>query len=498
MFEIVYVFNFCETVKCSDKQVAVYEGLQILGDLTENCDIIAYSSNPIFSHIDDIAEKGVQIQYTGDTFRQQNLHKRLPEADPQLQKIIENEMQRQNTSISLIPFENRASVSVNQALGSIMNCKYSEGYPNLRYYGGNEYIDQMEILCQNRALSLFNLNKKEWRVNVQCLSGSPANFYVVSALINNHERVMSLNPFEGGHISHGLQLGREKISAVSKYFDVLNYGLKDDKTIDYDKLEELSSHYLPKLIIGGANVYPRQINYSKLRQICDKINAQLLIDISDVAGLISTGLIESPFPYADVVTTTTHKSLRGPRGALVFCNLKDQNLIQKVDFAIFPGNQGGPHNHTITSIGVALKEAQSISFKQYAKQVVMNAKKLSGFLQYKGFQVFTGGTDNHLVSIDLSNKEVKGNVIEEFLEQVNIIVTGCRIQGQQNNLLHLGTYDLTNRGCEEQDMEIVGGFIIQACEILKGKVIIEEELKNNQKVLDLKKKVQNFCQKKQY
>ncbi|PIA51918.1 hypothetical protein AQUCO_01000052v1 [Aquilegia coerulea] len=296
------------------------------------------------------------------------LNSPLEVVDPEIANIIELEKARQWKGLELIPSENFTSLSVMQAVGSVMTNKYSEGYPGARYYGGNEYIDMAETLCQKRALEAFRLDPAKWGVNVQSLSGSPANFQVYTALLKPHERIMALDLPHGGHLSHGYQTDTKKISAVSIFFETMPYRL-DESTgyIDYDQLEKSATLFRPKLIVAGASAYARLYDYARIRKVCDKQKAILLADMAHISGLVAAGVIPSPFEYADIVTTTTHKSLRGPRGAMIFfrkglkeVNKKGDEVVydfeDKINQAVFPGLQGGPHNHTIAGLAVALKQ----------------------------------------------------------------------------------------------------------------------------------------------
>merc|ERR1712093_728205 len=324
--------------------------------------------------------------------QQKLLSANLEQADPAIYDILQNEKRRQKHFINLIPSENFTSQAVLDALGSVMQNKYSEGYPGARYYGGNEFIDQAERLCQSRALQTFGVKDSEWGVNVQPLSGSPANLMAYSALLNTHDRIMGLDLPHGGHLSHGYQTPTKKISAISKYFETFPYRL-DESTglIDYAKLEEMAMLYRPKLIIAGTSAYSRLIEYDRMRAIADKVGAYLLADMAHISGLVAAKVIPSPFPYSDVVTTTTHKSLRGPRGAMIFfrkgVRSKDKKGIETmydlegpINASVFPGHQGGPHNHTITALAVALQQAQTPEFKQYQQTVLENAKAFAARL----------------------------------------------------------------------------------------------------------------------
>mmetsp|Transcript_24393 Transcript_24393/g.61687 ORF Transcript_24393/g.61687 Transcript_24393/m.61687 type:complete len:493 (-) Transcript_24393:227-1705(-) len=405
----------------------------------------------------------------------------LSEVDPEISSIVEKEQDRQRRCISLIASENFAPRSVLEAVGSVMVNKYSEGYPGARYYGGNEFIDQAELLCMQRALEACRLDPKEWGVNVQALSGSPANFQVYTALCDVHDRIMGLDLPHGGHLSHGYQTDTKKISMVSKYFNSIPYRL-DEKTglIDYDECEQFALRIRPKILIAGTSAYSRLIDYSRMRQIADKCGAYLLADMAHVSGLVVGGTIPSPFEFADIVTTTTHKSLRGPRGAMIFFRKGQRgvdkkgnpimwDLEEKINASVFPGLQGGPHNQSITALAVALKMAQAPEFKNYQEQVMKNAKALGESLQGKGFDLVSGGTDNHLVLVDLRSKGVNGNKAEIICEQASIVLNKNTIPGDKSamnpNGLRVGTPAMTSRGLVEADFVRVGEFIGEAIDI---------------------------------
>lgn len=405
----------------------------------------------------------------------------LQETDPEIFQIIENEKIRQRDSIVLIPSENFTSKSVMQALGSPMQNKYSEGYPNARYYGGNEFIDQAELACQRRALEAFRLDPAEWGVNVQPLSGSPANLYVYQALMKPHDRLMGLDLPSGGHLSHGYATPTKNISAVSTYFSNLPYQV-DPKTglIDYDELEKLSAAFKPKIIIAGTSAYAALIDYKRMRSIADKCGAYILADMAHISGLVAADVIPTPFEYADLVTTTTHKSLRGPRGAMIFFRKGVRSTDKKgkqvmydlegpINFSVFPGHQGGPHNHTITALAVALKQAASPEFKDYQTKVLANSKVMAKAFLSKGYELVTGGTENHLILVDLTKKGIDGARVERVLELVNIASNKNTVPGDKSALiphgLRLGTPAMTTRGFEAKEFEQVVGFIDRAVEI---------------------------------
>ncbi|KAF2417100.1 mitochondrial serine hydroxymethyltransferase [Tothia fuscella] len=419
--------------------------------------------------------------------QQKLLSVHLKEGDPTVYSIIEKEKNRQKHFINLIPSENFTSQSVLDALGSVMQNKYSEGYPGARYYGGNEHIDEAERLCQERALQAFNLSPEDWGVNVQPLSGSPANLYAYSALLNTHDRLMGLDLPHGGHLSHGYQIPNKKISAISKYFETLPYRL-DESTglIDYQKLDDLATLYRPKLIVAGTSAYSRLIEYETMRKIADKTGAYLLSDMAHISGLVAAGVIPSPFPFSDVVTTTTHKSLRGPRGAMIFfrkgvrsTNKKGEKIMYDlegpINQSVFPGHQGGPHNHTITALAVALQQAQTAEFKAYQQQVLTNAKALSDRLCTPkdkgglGYNVVSGGTDNHLVLVDLKQKGVDGSRVERVLELVGVASNKNTVPGDKSAMtpggLRMGTPAMTTRGFQAEDFTRVADIVDRAVTI---------------------------------
>jgi len=427
------------------------------------------------------------------------LNKSLKETDPEIYDIIEHEKARQRDCLGLIASENLTSKSVYDALGSVMSNKYSEGYPGARYYGGNENIDKAESLCQKRALDTFKLDPEKWGVNVQTLSGSPANFQVYTALLHPHERIMSLDLPHGGHLSHGYQTPAKKISAVSIFFETFPYRLNEQTgLIDYDALEANANLYRPKLIVAGASAYARLIDYSRMRTIADQHNAYLLADMAHISGLVAADVIPSPFEHSDLVTTTTHKSLRGPRGAMIFYRkgvkkvLKSgekemYDLEDRINFAVFPGLQGGPHNHTITALATALKQAQSPAYKEYQKQVLANSKRLASSLIAKGYTLVSGGTDNHLILVDVKkSKGVDGARVERVLELANVAVNKNTVPGDKSALvpsgIRMGSPALTTRGFTEEDFDQVAAFFDEAVSIT---VQINQKIGSN-KIKDFK------------
>ena len=324
----------------------------------------------------------------------------LKENDPQLESLIESEIDRQRHSVDLIASENFTSTAVFDALGTPLCNKYSEGYPGARYYGGNEFIDQIETLCQDRALEAFHVTPDKWGVNVQTLSGSPANLQVYQAVMKPHERLMGLYLPDGGHLSHGYATEHRKISAVSTYFESFPYRVNPETgIIDYDTLEKNAILYRPKVLVAGTSAYCRLIDYKRMKEIAEKCGAYLMVDMAHISGLVAAGVIPSPFEYADIVTTTTHKSLRGPRGAMIFFRRGVRSVNQKtgkevlydlenpINFSVFPGHQGGPHNHTIAALATALKQAATPEFKEYQLQVLKNAKALEDEFKKLGYRL---------------------------------------------------------------------------------------------------------------
>lgn len=455
------------------------------------------------------------------TVEAMRLNAPLADADPEVAAIVEGEKARQKRCVNLIASENFAPRAVLEAVGSVMVNKYSEGYPGARYYGGNEFIDKAETLCQQRALEACRLNPKEWGVNVQSLSGSPANFQVFTAVCEVHDRIMGLDLPHGGHLSHGFQTDTKKISAVSKYFESIPYRL-DEETglINYDDCEKFADRIRPKVLIAGTSAYSRLIDYSRMRHIADKCGAILLADMAHISGLVVGGNIPSPFEFADIVTTTTHKSLRGPRGAMIFYRKGQKGVDKKgnpimydfedrINAAVFPGLQGGPHNQSITALAVALKQAMRPEFHQYQEQVMKNAKALSESLQRRGFDLVSGGTDNHLCLIDLRSKGVNGSKAETVCELSSIVLNKNTIPGDKSALnpngLRVGAPAMTSRGLVEADFERVGEFIGDAIDIAaevqkeSGPKLVEFKKVLAQsppgKLLELKAQVEQFaCQ----
>ncbi len=376
--------------------------------------------------------------------------------DKQIGEFIKKEEKRERSVVNLIASENYVSEDVLRALGSVLTNKYAEGYPGRRYYGGNSLIDEVERLCQARALKLFKLKSSEWHVNVQPLSGSPANVAVYMALLphDGTGRIMGMTLSHGGHLTHG-----HGVSASGKFWKQIPYGVsKKTEQLDFDELMAIAKREKPHIIVAGFTAYPRTIDWKKFRAVADAVGAYLMVDMSHIAGLIAGKAHPSPFPFADIVTTTTHKTLRGPRGAMIFVRKDDRRLDEKIDKAVFPGLQGGPHENAIAATAVALGEALKPSFQSYAKQIVKNAKSLAGELQKLGWRIVSGGTDNHLMLVDTWANGVSGKEASEKLERAGIIVNMNTIPFDTRKPLdpsgiRLGTPAETTRGAKEADMK---------------------------------------------
>ncbi len=373
--------------------------------------------------------------------------------DNEVYSACESELERQQRNIELIASENIVSKAVLLAAGSVLTNKYAEGYPSKRYYGGCQCVDVVEEIARNRAKELF----KAEHVNVQPHSGANANLAVFFALLNPGDTVMGMNLQQGGHLSHG-----SPVNISGKYFNVVPYGV-DEVTarIDYDEMERIALECKPKLIVAGASAYSRVIDFPRCREIADKIGAYLMVDMAHIAGLVAAGVHPSPVPYADIVTTTTHKTLRGPRGGMILCK---EQFAKQIDKAVFPGTQGGPLMHIIAAKAVALGEALTEEFKNYQKQVVKNAAVLADELMKHGIDIVSGGTDNHLMLLDLRNKGITGKELEHRLDEVRITANKNTIPNDPQSPfvtsgLRIGTPAVTTRGFKEPEMELIAGWI---------------------------------------
>ncbi len=389
--------------------------------------------------------------------------------DEDIKKLIQDEIKRQTDGLEMIPSENHTSGEVLAALGSRLSDKYSEGYPGMRYYGGCEVVDKVENLARDRAKKLFGVD----HANVQPHSGSPANQAIYYALVDPGDTIMGMSLFFGGHMTHGL-----KVNFSGTYYNSVQYTTDKDGFMDYDAIYALAQEYKPKLIMSGTTAYPREINWKKLREIADSVGAWLAADISHISGLIVAGVHPSPVGFADAIMTTTHKTLRGPRGAMILCNGNPSNPLKKperireelpslIDRAVIPGLQGGPHNHQTAAIAVALKEALQPSFVEYGKQIAKNAQVLAKELSSLGFNLVTGGTDNHLMVVDLNNKNISGKEGEKALGLAGITVNKNTVPFDPRSPydpsgIRLGTPALTTRGMKEVEMKQIASWIDEA------------------------------------
>lgn len=404
----------------------------------------------------------------------------LKTVDPEIQKAIDQELSRQREKLEMIASENIVSTAVMQAQGSILTNKYAEGYPGKRYYGGCEYVDIVEQLAIDRAKKLFGAEY----ANVQPHSGAQANTAVYFALLEPGDTILGMNLTDGGHLTHG-----SPVNISGKYFKIIPYGVdKETERIDYDELERLAKEHQPKLIVGGASAYSRVIDFERMAQIAKSVGAYFMVDMAHIAGLVAAGLHPSPVPYADVVTTTTHKTLRGPRGGLILC--RDAEFGKQFNKAIFPGIQGGPLMHVIAAKAVAFKEALSDEFKVYQQQVLDNAKALADELVKKGFRIVSGGTDNHLMLVDLRSKNITGKEAQFLLDEIGITANRNTIPFEPlspfvTSGIRLGTPALTTRGLKEEDIREVADIIADVIENREDSAVIEAA----------KAKVQAICKK---
>lgn len=404
----------------------------------------------------------------------------LKQSDPEIAKELDLELNRQRTKLELIASENIVSKAVMEAQGSVLTNKYAEGYPGKRYYGGCEYVDVVEQLAIDRAKKLFGAEY----ANVQPHSGAQANMAVFFALLTPGDTVMGMNLTDGGHLTHG-----SPVNMSGKYFKIVPYGVdKETERIDYDALEKQAEECKPKMIVAGASAYARIIDFPRLAEIAHKVGAYLMVDIAHIAGLVAAGLHPSPVPYADVVTTTTHKTLRGPRGGMILC--KDAEFGKQFNKAVFPGIQGGPLMHVIAAKAVALGEAMRPEFKEYAAQTIKNAKALAETLQQDGFRIVSGGTDNHLMLVDLTSKDITGKEAQTVLDEVNITSNRNTIPFEPRSPfvtsgIRLGSPALTTRGFKEDDMREVGNII----------ALVLNDPTNEEKKEEARRRVAALCKK---
>ena len=409
-----------------------------------------------------------------------DLLKNLDVVDTEIQEAINKELSRQRDKLEMIASENIVSKAVMQAQGSVLTNKYAEGYPGKRYYGGCEYVDVVEQLAIDRAKKLFGAEY----ANVQPHSGAQANTAVYFALLQPGDTILGMNLTDGGHLTHG-----SPVNISGKYFKIIPYGVdKETERIDYDELERLAKEHQPKLIVGGASAYSRIIDFERMAQIAKSVGAYFMVDMAHIAGLVAAGLHPSPVPYADVVTTTTHKTLRGPRGGLILC--RDAEFGKQFNKAIFPGIQGGPLMHVVAAKAVAFKEALSDEFKVYQQQVLDNAKALADELVKKGFRIVSGGTDNHLMLVDLRSKNITGKEAQFLLDEIGITANRNTIPFEPlspfvTSGIRLGTPALTTRGLKEEDIREVADIIADVIENREDSAVIETA----------KAKVQAICKK---
>ncbi|KAL3687898.1 hypothetical protein R1sor_014207 [Riccia sorocarpa] len=475
-----------------------------------------YDGNPP----SDVAARRAQVRAWGN--------QPLAMVDPALWKIMEEEKVRQWRGIELIASENFTSQAVIEALGSHLTNKYSEGLPGCRYYGGNKYIDMIENLCIQRALQAFHLDPKEWGVNVQPYSCTSANFAVYTALLQPKDRIMGLDVPSGGHVSHGYYTASgKKVSGASIFFESLPFKVNPQTgLIDFETLEKFAMNYRPKILICGGSSYPREWDYARFREIANKCGAVLMCDMAHISGLIAARECANPFDYCDVVTSTTHKSLRGPRGGMIFYrkgtkskrgisgfgagvsgsvaeNLYD--FEDKINFAVHPSLQGGPHNNHIAALAVALKQVASPEYQEYMRQVKKNAQALAAALIRRGCVLVTGGTDNHLILWDVRNRGLTGNRLEKVCEMCHITLNKNAVFGDSSALapggVRIGTPAMTSRGCIEADFEVIANFLMKAVQIAEsvqsehGKLQKDftKGLQNNKDIVELRNSVEKFA-----
>ena len=424
------------------------------------------------------------------------------EEDVELNGYINEEFNRQKSGLELIASENFTSKGVMNILGSVLTNKYSEGLPGKRYYGGNIIIDKIETLCQKRALDAFNLNENEWGVNVQPYSGSIANLIAYNSLLEPNDRIMGLDLPSGGHLTHGFYTHKKKISATSVFYQSLPYYVNSEGYIDYDRLEQDATSFKPKLIICGYSAYSRDLDYKRFKKIADINNSYLLCDMAHYSGLVAAQECSNPFLYADIVTSTTHKTLGGPRAGMIFYK---KCYEEQVNFSTFPAIQGGPHQHQIGALCFQLKYVNRKEFKNYIIQVKKNAKTMAEEFMNKGYKVCTNGTDNHLILIDLNPQKITGSKIEKICEYVDISINKNSVASDKSALspcgIRLGTSALTSRGLKEEDfikvVEFIDSVIQIALEIQKktGPKLVDfiKAMEFNEELINIKKNINIFA-----
>jgi glycine hydroxymethyltransferase len=408
-----------------------------------------------------------------------SLYETVKKVDREVYDALQKELERQETHLELIASENFVSPAVLEAQGSVLTNKYAEGYPSKRYYGGCEFVDIAEDLAIKRAKELFGAD----HANVQPHSGSQANMAVYFSVLNPGDTILGMNLSHGGHLTHG-----SPVNFSGKFFNVIPYGVnKETETIDFDEVERLAVENKPKMIVVGASAYPREIDFKEFRRIADKVGAYVMVDMAHIAGLVAAGVHPNPVPYAEFVTTTTHKTLRGPRGGMILCR---GEFAKAVNSNIFPGIQGGPLMHVIAAKAVAFKEALGEEFKEYQKQIVKNAKALAEKLSSRGYRLVSGGTDNHLMLVDLTKQDITGKDAEHALGMANITVNKNTIPFETRSPfvtsgIRIGTPALTTRGMKEQEMNLVGEYIAD----------VLDNINNESVITDTKKKVLELCSK---
>lgn len=433
----------------------------------------------------------------------------ISKTDPEIYKLIKKELERQQLGLEMIPSENNVSKAVLQAMGSVLTNKYSEGYPKKRYYGGNQFIDEVELIAIERAKKVFNVV----HANVQPYSGSPANFAVYMAVMQPNDVVMGLNLSDGGHLTHGF-----KASCTGQLFKSVPYHVKADGYVDLEEAERLALEHRPKLMWVGYTAYSREFPFEEISRIADKVGAYLAADIAHISGLVASGVHKSPVPYVHIVTTTTHKTFRGPRGGIIMVTQKgvdkDPELPSKIDKAIFPGLQGGPHDHTTAAIAVALQEMMQPEFKKYCEQIVKNSRSLAKSLMHNGMKVVTNGSDNHMLLVDLTQfGKGKGIFAQEALDEANITMNKNTIPADPSSPFYpsgvrMGTPSLTTRGMKEKEMEQIGKWISDVVKEIKDYELPEdkkeindylkkfkEEIKHNNKIHQVRDEVIELCRK---